>query len=118
MSNLFNILIAGLALFLLLKRFGLFNFNKKKIQEFINNKSVIIDVRSAGEFSNGSIKGAINIPVDSLHSKLSTFKKDQYMMVFCASGMRSSMAKSILVKNGFKNVLNAGTYSSLKKIIA
>lgn len=37
--------------------------------------AVIIDVRTAGEFNGGHIKSAINIPVDSIRSKINDIKK-------------------------------------------
>lgn len=39
-------------------------------------KVVIIDVRDPAEFKKGTIKGAINIPLDQLAGRLKDFSKD------------------------------------------
>jgi rhodanese-related sulfurtransferase len=38
--------------------------------ELVGNGAIILDVRSKGEFSEGHIKGAINIPVEQLGNNL------------------------------------------------
>jgi phage shock protein E len=77
--------------------------------------AIVLDVRSKGEFSGGHIKGAMNIPVNSLDQNLNKFKdKNQTIITCCASGMRSATAKSILTANGFNNVHNAGSWYSLQ----
>lgn len=49
---------------------NLFGFGPKvDYAELVKQGAIILDVRSAGEFSGGHIKGAINISVDSLEKK-------------------------------------------------
>lgn len=82
-----------------------------------NNKIIILDVRSSGEYKTGHIPNAINLPVDTLSSKLSTLNsyKDSEIVVYCASGGRSARACDILSKNGFNKVYNlSGGVSSYK----
>lgn len=82
--------------------------------QLVKDGAVILDVRSPSEFAGGHIKGAINIPVDALASNLSKLKdKNKAIITCCASGMRSSAAKSILSSNGYANVFNGGGWSSL-----
>jgi rhodanese-related sulfurtransferase len=85
--------------------------------ELIKNGAQIIDVRSKGEFSGGHIKGSLNIPVQDLENNLKKLKKDKPVITCCASGMRSASAKSILLKNGFKEVHNGGNWGSLERKI-
>lgn len=88
--------------------------NNENLGELVKNGAVILDVRSAGEFASGHIKGAINISVDSLKNNLAKLKdKNQTIITCCASGMRSSAAKSILSANGYTNVFNGGGWSNL-----
>jgi rhodanese-related sulfurtransferase len=75
---------------------------------------VIVDVRSKGEFQSGHLRNSINIPLDSLQSNLSRLKKDKPVITCCASGMRSGSAKNILKSKGY-NVVNGGSWVSLKK---
>ena len=63
--------------------------------ELVQNGALILDVRSKNEFSNGHIKGAINIPVDQLGNNLSKLKdKTRHIITCCASGSRSGFAKN------------------------
>lgn len=87
------------------------------IEEAINNGAFLVDVRTPGEFSTGSVKGAVNIPVDRLGKQLAKFKGKQNIVVFCRSGARSSMAKGILEQNGFKNVVNGKTVQNVKQYV-
>jgi phage shock protein E len=83
-------------------------------KELIQNGAVIIDVRSKGEYQSGHIKNSTNIPLDTLQSQLSKFKKDKPVITCCASGMRSAAAKSALKSAGFTEVYNGGGWSCLK----
>jgi len=85
--------------------------------KLIKNGAVIIDVRTKGEFLGGHIKGAINIPLDTLNSNLHKLKKDKPIITCCASGMRSASAKSILKSKGFEEVYNGGGWTSLQSKI-
>ncbi|MGL5634523.1 MAG: rhodanese-like domain-containing protein [Sarcina sp.] len=69
---------------------------------------LIIDVRTKVEFDQGAIPKAINIPVTELTKKLSSIEKYKHkkILVYCASGMRSKGAVSILRRTGFTEVYN------------
>jgi phage shock protein E len=81
----------------------------------IANGGVIVDVRTQGEYAGGHVKGSLNIPLDQLKSQMKLLKKDKPVITCCASGMRSSSAKSLLQANGFTEVHNGGSWYSLKK---
>ncbi len=81
----------------------------------MKNDGVIIDVRTRGEYAQGHVKGSVNIPLDTLQSQMNTLKKDKPVITCCASGMRSSSAKGMLLSNGFKEVHNGGSWYNLKK---
>lgn len=83
----------------------------------ILNGAKIIDVRTPGEFLQGHVVGAVNVPLDVLKVKLSKFKKDEVIITCCASGMRSKSARYILIINGFTQVYNGGGWRSLTKYI-
>ncbi len=74
----------------------------------------LVDVRSREEFNEGSVKGAVNIPLDSIQQNIATFKNKKNIVVFCRSGMRSSQAKSILARLGVTNVTNGGTLHNVQ----
>ena len=95
----------------------LFGGGKESLSQAISEGAFLVDVRSPAEFKSGSVKGAVNIPLDSISSQLAKFKNKKHIVVFCRSGMRSSQAKSILEKNGFDNVLNGGTWNSVATLV-
>ncbi|TKC01988.1 rhodanese-like domain-containing protein [Pedobacter cryotolerans] len=89
-----------------------------KLITVIKEGAFLVDVRSSSEFASGSVKAAVNIPLDNLQQQITKFKGKQNIVVFCRSGNRSSMAKNILTQSGFKNVTDGGTWKNVKKILA
>lgn len=87
--------------------------DNSKLTETIKEGAFLVDVRTPGEFASGSVKGAVNIPLDTVNSQLAKFKGKKNIVVFCRSGNRSGQAKSILEQNGFQNVINGGTVSNV-----
>ncbi len=90
--------------------------DNSQLSEAIRNGAFLVDVRTPQEFSAGSVKGAVNIPLDKLQSQLSRFRDRKNIVVFCMSGGRSSQARSILEKNGFQNVINGGTWHNVSQV--
>lgn len=82
------------------------------LQDAINSKTAfLVDVRTPGEFAEGSAKGAVNIPLDRLPLEIEQFKGKDSIVVFCRSGSRSGQAELILKQNGINNVINGGTWN-------
>jgi rhodanese-related sulfurtransferase len=73
--------------------------------------AVCVDVRSAEEFAEGNAPGTINIPLPELGSRLGELSKASPVVLCCASGTRSGMAKLLLKKNGYSRVYNIGTWT-------
>ncbi|MDO8998662.1 MAG: rhodanese-like domain-containing protein [Bacteroidota bacterium] len=86
---------------------------KVDYKELLKNGAQIIDVRTAGEYSTGHVKGSINIPLNALSANIKKINKDLPVITCCASGMRSGAAKSTLKSMGFKEVHNGGGWTSL-----
>lgn len=86
-------------------------------QVVIDEKSILIDVRTEKEFKQGHLKNAINIPHTEIKEKIKNHAKDkeEKIILYCRSGRRSGIAKKILEGMGYKNVINAGAYEKLKK---
>ena len=70
------------------------------------NEVMLIDTRTAEEFSFGTIPGAINIPLDDLRERMLEVPTDKPIVLFCAVGLRGYLAQRILMGNGYKNVRN------------
>ncbi|WP_096664565.1 rhodanese-like domain-containing protein [Polaromonas sp. AET17H-212] len=92
-------------------------WNSKRViamlPELRKNGAIFVDVRSAGEFASGNAPGTINIPLPELGSRLGEIPKSTPVVLCCASGTRSGMAKLMLRKKGYRNVYNVGTWSKL-----
>jgi phage shock protein E len=85
----------------------------------IKQGAIILDVRSKGEYNGGHIRGSINISVDQLQKNLHQLRdKQKPIITCCASGTRSSTAKSFLKSNGYANVHNGGSWMSLQHKIS
>jgi hydroxyacylglutathione hydrolase len=70
------------------------------------SRTALVDTRSRQEFEAGNIRGAINIPAPDLRKRHMELPKGAPIVVICSSGTRSSLAASILQRNGFKDVRN------------
>ena len=71
---------------------------------------IILDVRTAAEFDEKHIPGAINIPNETIGTDAipELPDKDQLILVYCRSGNRSKQASEKLVKLGYTNVVEFG----------
>jgi glyoxylase-like metal-dependent hydrolase (beta-lactamase superfamily II) len=63
-----------------------------------------IDVRAAGERAQKHIDGSLGIPLNHLSENLKTLPRDRPLLVYCAGGYRSSIAASLLQRDGFASV--------------
>ena len=71
---------------------------------------IILDVRTAEEYAQGHIPGAINIPNETIGTgEIPELPdKDQLILVYCRSGNRSKQASEKLVKLGYTNIAEFG----------
>lgn len=90
-------------------------WNSKRVvallPELKKNGATLVDVRSAAEFASGNAPGTINIPLQELGSRFGEIPKSSPVVLCCASGTRSGMAKLMLKKKGYPDVYNIGTWS-------
>ena len=84
-------------------------------KQLVKTGAVIVDVRTRGEFNGGHVRGSINIPLNELPQSFSRLNPSKPIITCCASGMRSSTAKSLLKSNGFPEVHNGGGWQSLDR---
>ena len=71
--------------------------------------TLILDVRTPMEFAMGAYPGAVNVNLDELPARANELgAKNREILVYCASGARSSYAQRILMQSGFTNVENVG----------
>lgn len=67
---------------------------------------LLVDVRDKKEYSAGSLKLAVNIPVDELEDKLASLPTDKPIVFFCGTGARSGESYYMVkdLKPELKNV--------------
>lgn len=77
-----------------------------KVRELYESNAYILDVRNVGEFENGHIKNAVNIPLCNLRDRLNEIPTDRPIYVLCRSAQRSYNATRALGQLGFNEVYN------------
>ena len=92
-----------------------------------DGNALLLDVQTAGEFAEAHLKGAVNIPVDELRSRMGELDKTKKIYVNCYSGLRSYIACRMLSAEGFdcsnlsggirfyKVVAEGGSYDSVSR---
>ena len=74
----------------------------------------VVDVRSPGEFRGGHVQGSKNIPLDQIQARSKELDPARPVVLCCASGSRSAMAVSLLKRQGFTDVHNAGPWTAMR----
>jgi phage shock protein E len=87
---------------------------KQKLPLFKSQGALFIDVRSPAEFQTAHAKGSVNIPVNDISNRLSEIPRSAPVVVACASGSRSAMARMMLKRHGYKEVYNLGNWANLE----
>lgn len=76
---------------------------------------ILIDVRTKGEYEAGHIKEAINFDIMNMMEGLyPSIDKDKEVSLYCESGNRSMIAKSLMEKAGFNKVTDLGSINNLQ----
>jgi NADPH-dependent 2,4-dienoyl-CoA reductase/sulfur reductase-like enzyme/rhodanese-related sulfurtransferase len=84
------------------------------VRGLVERNAYIIDVRERGEYANGHIKNAINIPLSELRQRINEIPKDKPVYLHCRTGQRSYNATLALQNLGFNNVYNiTGSFLAL-----
>ena len=73
--------------------------------------TVIIDVRTPGEFASGHLEGALNIDIQSpdFAAQVSQLDPSKDYFIYCRSGNRSGQAISQMTNMGFTSMINGGS---------
>ncbi|VXC56620.1 MULTISPECIES: rhodanese-like domain-containing protein [unclassified Pseudomonas] len=81
--------------------------------------SLLIDVRSAEEFAEGALPGAIRIGHEDIAAHIASVApdKDRPLVLYCRSGRRSALAQQSLEEMGYTRVINAGAYDELLPLL-
>jgi rhodanese-related sulfurtransferase len=67
----------------------------------------LVDVREASELAaEGFIPGAEHVPLAAVDARACDWNRDQQIILICRSGGRSGRAADLLLRRGFRQVLN------------
>lgn len=99
---------------ILAKRFEVFTLDQ--LASYEPATTVLLDVRSEIEFSTGALPGAINIPTDTLRSRLHELDKSKLILIYCKVGLQSYIASRILTQNGFRAKSLSGGYKAASDV--
>ena len=88
---------------------------RRVIPRLLTAGATVIDVRTPGEFAGGHAHGSINVPLGDLAGAEIPADRGRWIIVCCASGTRSGIAKGILRRRGFANVINGGTWLNIAR---
>lgn len=95
--------------------FGIFRSKRKdKINRYIKEGAVLLDVRSISEFETNHIEGSINAPVQSMDKYLEQLDKEKPIITYCARGGRSTLAASKLRRKGYR-VVDGGGIKNMRR---
>lgn len=67
---------------------------------------VLVDVRTYGEYSKGSVRGSIHMPVDEIRDRLEELPRDKGLTLLSKAGFESHIALRQLRQRGFERVRN------------
>ena len=68
-----------------------------------NNDTVIVDVRGEAELEKeGTLPGAVNIPLEALENRLAELPRDKTLVIHGKTGCRAEMGYNLLKKAGLK----------------
>lgn len=88
------------------------------LKAIASHGALIIDVRTREEYKNGHHPKSVNIPLSELSGKISDLKaKQKTIIACCQSGSRSSMAVSLMRKNGL-DAYNAGSWRQISGLFS
>ncbi len=87
---------------------------RRRLPELLRAGAQVVDVRSPPEFAGGHAPGSRNIPLSELAVRSGELDPGHWVVVCCASGTRSAIARRQLRQRGFPLVFNAGSWRHLR----
>lgn len=77
--------------------------------------ALLLDVREPAEVAQGTLKGAVNIPLPKLRARAFELPKDRKIVIFCQVGLRGYVAERILKQLGYNAANLSGGYLTWKQ---
>lgn len=73
-------------------------------ERLATGRPLAIDVRTPRERDEETIAGSFSLPLNQLLERLEDIPKDRPLILYCAGGYRSSIAASLLAREGFTQI--------------
>ena len=77
--------------------------------------ALLLDVREPAEVAQGTLKGAVSIPLHQLRARAFELPKDRLVVAYCQQGLRGYVAERILKQLGFNAANLSGGYLTWKQ---
>ncbi|MDO6802618.1 rhodanese-like domain-containing protein [Wenyingzhuangia sp. 1_MG-2023] len=92
-------------------------FDNEKIQEYLKNGAVVLDVRTDEEYAAGHVEGSEHIVLQTLPGKVEVVKAyAKPVIAVCRSGARSQQATDFLKQQGI-DIMNGGPWENVDQYI-
>lgn len=73
----------------------------REAARLVETGTPVVDVREPAEWDEGHVPGARHVPFELLERRVGELPRSDPVIVYCASGERSSIAASILERHGY-----------------
>ena len=115
------IVLALIAVFVL----GFFLLNRSQLvsesdaKRWLQEGARVIDVRNEAEHRHNPLPGAINLPLSQLRDQIGKHvpDKNQVLLLHCAAGGRSALARRALKEMGYIRSYNLGSHARAARIV-
>lgn len=89
---------------------------KKAPQMKMERNALLIDVRTSGEFDQGFLQGAVNLPHDQIGEKIQAAAPDKKtpLYLYCRSGRRVGIAMKTLRGKGYTVMHDLGGFEEAR----
>ncbi len=79
------------------------------------DRFLVVDVREPEAFRQGSLPGAVNVPLDAIAKKRYELPRGKPLLLVCQLGQKSSLAALYLEADGFEAYVLEGGLGSMPK---
>ncbi|MFC2110356.1 rhodanese-like domain-containing protein [Bacteroidota bacterium] len=88
-------------------------FDNEKIQEYLKNGAVVLDVRTDAEYQEGHVTGSQHIELNTIPGNIEKVKAyNKQVIAVCRSGARSGQATAFLKQHGI-DIINGGPWGNV-----
>ena len=83
----------------------------------VAGQPLVVDVRTEGEYRQGHVREAVNIPYDQIAQRIAAFApdRDARIVLYCLSGRRAGIAEQALRQLGYDRIENKGSLGDMRR---